>query len=221
MKKFNTSGAGSLCAAVLAFALILLSFPVVPASAAGTELLDEQGYKYAVTIEFGPMTFCYDYGKWNVDEMRYRSDDASSNPANGTVQGYPGWYGFDGTANRISVKYTNANNEQDFDSDGIKQNRKLSVSLDYRMLTTSDNVSEEVTGVSMDFFSDKELTTKFTFDNDTSKTFTVPHTDIGNDDKTVLYASLRGVPKIGTGNYMSDTFTPIGMLTIRIGELSD
>lgn len=217
MKKFNTSGAGSLCAAVLIFAVILLSFPSVPANAAEDESLDTKGYKYAVTIEFGPMTFCYDYGKWNVEEMRYKSGDASRNPASGTVQGYPGWYGFDGTANLISVKYTNTNEQ-----DGTTKNQDLSVSLDYRMLTENDSIADKISGVSMEFFSDKALTTPFAFADESSMTFTVRSTAIDSDEKTILFASLRGVPKDSNGNnYSSDTFTPIGMLTIRIGTISD
>jgi len=199
--------------------MILLSFPAVPTGAEETETIKDDGYKYAVTIEFGPMTFYYDYGVWDTNEMRYKSGDASKDPANGTTAGYPGWYGFDGTANYISVKYSNGN-----ESDAEDKNRNLSVSLEYRALTTAEATDGNViiTGITMDFFSDKALTTPFVFDND-GKTFKVPHTPVDSEDqKTVIYVSLSGVPKDNSNNYyMSPTFTPVGMLTIRIGEISD
>ena len=208
MIKLNKSGAKSLCAVIMAVALILLSAPMFPAYAENDETKSD-GYKYAVTIEFGSMTFFYDYGKWNVNEMRYKTDDASQNPANGTESGYPGWYGFDGTANRISVKYSNEN-----ETDTPTQNRKLAVTLDYRKLSSAEG--RVVDGVAMDFYSDAALTVPF------SPSFTVPHTDPEDENaKTVIYTSLRGEPTENGGKYLSDSFVPVGMLTIRVGEISD
>lgn len=208
MIKLNKSGAKSLCAVIMAVALILLSVPVFPVHAENDETKSD-GYKYAVTIEFGSMTFYYDYGKWDVNEMRYKTDDASQNPANGTESGYPGWYGFDGTANRISVKYSNEN-----ETDTPTQNRKLAVTLDYRTLSSAEG--RVVDGVAMDFYSDAALTVPF------SPRFAVPHTDPEDENaKTVIYTSLRGEPTENGGKYLSDSFVPVGMLTIRVGEISD
>ena len=208
MIKLNKSGAKSLCAVIMAVALILLSAPMFPAYAENDETKSD-GYKYAVTIEFGSMTFFYDYGKWDVNEMRYKTDDASQNPANGTESGYPGWYGFDGAANRISVKYSNEN-----ETDTPTQNRKLAVTLDYRKLSSAEG--RVVDGVAMDFYSDAALTVPF------SPSFTVPHTDPEDENaKTVIYTSLRGEPTENGGKYLSDSFVPVGMLTIRVGEISD
>ena len=208
MIKLNKSGAKSLCAVIMAVALILLSAPMFPAYAENDETKSD-GYKYAVTIEFGSMTFFYDYGKWDVNEMRYKTDDASQNPANGTESGYPGWYGFDGTANRISVKYSNEN-----ETDTPTQNRKLAATLDYRKLSSAEG--RVVDGVAMDFYSDAALTVPF------SPSFTVPHTDPEDENaKTVIYTSLRGEPTENGGKYLSDSFVPVGMLTIRVGEISD
>ena len=208
MIKLNKSGAKSLCAVIMAVALILLSAPMSPADAENDETKSD-GYKYAVTIEFGSMTFFYDYGKWDVNEMRYKTDDASKNPANGTESGYPGWYGFDGTANRISVKYSNEN-----ETDTPTHNRKLAVTLDYRTLSSAEG--RVVDGVAMDFYSDAALTVPF------SPRFAVPHTDPEDENaKTVIYTSLRGEPTENGGKYLSDSFVPVGMLTIRVGEISD
>lgn len=190
-----------------AVALILLSVPAFPVRVNADETKSD-GYKYAVTIEFGSMTFAYDYGKWDVNEMRYKANAASKNPANGTTEGYPGWYGFDGTANRISVKYSNENG-----ADSPTQNRKLSVTLDYRVFSSSEG--RVVSGVTMDFYSDAALTARF------SPSFTVPHTDPENENaKTVIYASLRGEPTENGDKFLSDSFVPVGMLTIRVGAIS-
>lgn len=206
MKKANISVARSLCAVVLIIALAFLFVPTFPVYAEETR---QEDYKYAVTIEFGSMTFCYDYGKWDVGEMRYKADVASQSPANGTEIGYPGWYGFDGVANRISIKYSNEN-----EADGADQNRRLSVTLDYRALTAAEG--KEIDGVSMNFYSDASLTMP------AARIFTVPHTSMDDtDEKTVIYASLSGKPTENGGKYMSDSFVPVGMLTIRIGEISD
>ena len=208
VKQVNRTRAISLCAVMTAVALILLSVPAFPVRVNADETKSD-GYKYAVTIEFGSMTFAYDYGKWDVNEMRYKANAASKNPANGTTEGYPGWYGFDGTANRISVKYSNENG-----ADSPTQNRKLSVTLDYRVFSSSEG--RVVSGVTMDFYSDAALTARF------SPSFTEPHTDPENENaKTVIYASLRGAPTENGGKFQSDSFVPVGMLTIRVGAISD
>lgn len=208
VKQVNRTRAISLCAVMTAFALILLSVPVFPVQAENGDTKSNE-YKYAVTIEFGSMTFAYDYGKWDVNEMRYKAGTASVNPANGTEKGYPGWYGFDGTANRISVKYSNENG-----ADSPTQNRNLSVTLSYRVLSSTNE--RVVKGVTMEFYSDVTLKNSF------SSSFTVPHTDPEDENaKTVIYASLRGAPTENGGKFLSDSFVPVGMLTIRVGEISD
>ena len=205
VKQVNRTRAISLCAVMTAFALILLSVPAFPVQAENGDTKSNE-YKYAVTIEFGSMTFAYDYGKWDVTEMRYKANAASKNPANGTTEGYPGWYGFDGTANRISVKYSNEN-----ETDPPEKKRNLAVTLSYSMLT-----SEKVSGVEMEFYSDAALTVPF------SSSFTVPHTAPNDENaKTVIYASLRGAPTENGNKFQSDSVVPVGMLTIRVGEISD
>mgnify|MGYP004684582213 CR=1 FL=1 len=219
MKKSNKTGAKSLCAAIMAVAMIILSVPALPVSAENGDTNKDDGYRYAVTIEFGSMAFCYDYGKWDVNELRYKANASSVNPAHDTTAGFPGWYGFDGTANRISVKYSNQN-----EADDQTPNRKLAVTLEYRNNHTSDFKEGEtpiyITGVEMVFYSDAALTAPF------DRTFIVPHTSPENlGDKTVIYASLKGAPQEHTSDglkkYISDTFAPIGMLTIRVGAISD
>ena len=210
MRKLNITGVKSLCAVIMAAAILF--FAAGGASVHAEDITTgakSSVYKYAVTIEFGSMTFCYDYGTWDVNEMRYKADAANQNPANGTAEGYPGWYGFDGTSNLISVKYSNEN-----PNDAATANRNLSVTLAYRALAASEGTV--VDGVTMEFYTDAALTIPF------SSSFVVPHTTPEDDTaKTVIYTSLRGEPRAGGGQYQSGTFIPIGMLTIRVGEITD
>ena len=40
---------------------------------------------------------------WNTNKLEYCSDESSLFPANGTTKGKPGWYGFNGEANKITI----------------------------------------------------------------------------------------------------------------------
>lgn len=196
---------------VLSFAVLLSAFfRALPVCAAEADQSESQAtgddrYRYAITIEFGPMTFYYDYGSWNTDEMRYVSDAASTHPSADTVEGYPGWYGFDGTANKISVKYTNENP----DDKQSQLRQTVPVTVDYRSLTAAEGTV--VDGVNMTLYGDAGLKTVV------PQTFRVPHTSLDTDDKTSIYVSLKGMPTVDGKRFSSGTFMPIGMLTIRIG----
>lgn len=208
MKMRKIPGAKSLCAVLLALSLLFALLPA-PVRAQDSDSSEANAYQYAVTIEFGSLTFYYDYGAWDVDELRYRAAASSQNPANGTEPGFPGWYGFDGTANAIRVQYTNKN-----EADSPEQNRRLAVSLSYRPL--ADSEGRAVSGVSMQFFSDPALTQPI------SSSFTVSHTPAEDTAaRTTVYASLTGEPVENGGKYLSESFSPIGMLTISVGEITD
>lgn len=60
--------------------------------------------KYIISMEWGEMNFVYDYGRWNPSTFTYDADASSEDPAAGTEQGKPGWYGFDGVSNRIFIQ---------------------------------------------------------------------------------------------------------------------
>ena len=89
--------ARSLCAVMLAFAT-LLPPPAVQADNIPTS------DRYSLTVEFGSLSFYYDHGVWDPNLMNYVATTTDETAAKGTVNGYPGWYGFDGTANKIKVK---------------------------------------------------------------------------------------------------------------------
>lgn len=197
--------------AILLSVSVLLSAFVFAPPAAEADSTPE--YRYTVSIEFGPMTFYYDWGTWNSSEMRYVAASSSENPANGTVQGYPGWYGFDGTANKISIQYSNAAEK------AVNQN--VNVKVAYEVLSGTD----EVSGISMSLFQDQALTESIA-GSDSAYSLTVPNTYVAGTPesdlaKTTVYLSLSGVPKKGGSDLKSETFTPVGVLTITIGNFSD
>ena len=152
---------------------------------------------YALDIEFGSLTFTYDYGVWDVNDMRYEASSTSTNPADGTVAGYPGWYGFDGTANKITV----INRSELGD-------HSISVSLTYREFNDSEVSSglEKVTGV--------EMTLNGTGWNSVS--VNKYSTEIAAGSSATCLVQLSGEPVVSAGKYFSDFMQPVGMLTLRI-----
>ncbi len=115
-----------LCGALLPrFGLSLYSAyaePLEQADAFGgasAALSEENGttgknYAYSVEITFGAFAFYYDYGVWDVNELDYVKDPSSSAPAADTQDGRPGWYGFDGISNRITVAYSSESDPESY-----------------------------------------------------------------------------------------------------------
>ena len=98
--------AKSLCAVLLSCAVVFASAPKILSadeSDSSKDLETQVGDVYSITIEFGSFDFYYDYGVWDSGELKYKANGASDYPAKDTVDTLPGWYGFDGTANKISV----------------------------------------------------------------------------------------------------------------------
>ena len=74
---------------------------VVPAN---IQALAEESYVYNVTVTFGSFDFYYDYGTWDSENLKYAANASSKNPAADTADTFPGWYGFDGVTNKITVE---------------------------------------------------------------------------------------------------------------------
>ena len=192
--------AGALCAVMF---LLSWLFPFVP-SASAVDGVDP-GDVYAVDIEYGNMAFYYDYGIWNVNTMRYEAAATSDDPAAGTPNGMPGWYGFDGTANRVAVINRSAG-------------KSITVELSYRSLTSSELSKAEapaiVTGVEM----------TVTGANWSNNTITVPAglTDgEGNPTAVAGFVQLSGKPTVNGADYESSQMLPIGMFTLTITDWDD
>ncbi len=206
MNRLKTKSTKICFVIVLSLSLLLSAIPVVPAAADGETTATETGYTYSVEITFGSLSFVYDWGTWSTSHLRYEADNSSTNPASGTEQGFPGWYGFDGTANKVSVKYLRS------ETDTTKYDN-LSVTLEYAPLTGTSAVD----GVEMELFKSKDFSSDSQVTGTNSSfTLTIPSSTTATD----YWISLKGVPMSGSNSFDSDTLTAIGTLTFRLGKLS-
>lgn len=88
--------AKSLCAVILAVGVLFFALQPKVFAEETTEDVTEQAdvndtvlydpdnnqpYKYYIEIEFGPMQFYYDWGKWDPSSYRYKANDSSINPS--------------------------------------------------------------------------------------------------------------------------------------------
>lgn len=179
----------SLCAVMLLFCCLL---SLNGAAQGASESTEAEQDVYRIDIEFGNQSFYYDYGIWDPNTMRYVADAGSTYPSDGTDDGFPGWYGFDGIANRISVTNNGTNG------------KPVTVGLTYRALVEDElsgaGVSDVVSGVTMTVtgWTDNQVT-------------------VVADGTAVLgFIQLHGEPTVGTERYSSSVMSPIGMLTIKI-----
>ena len=201
-----------LCAVIMFISCLV---PVPPATAAG-ELPDPETFVYAVDIEFGSLSFYYDYGIWNVNTMRYEAAATSEYPAFGTIKEFPGWYGFDGTANRIAVYNTSLNG------------KSVYITLGYRAFTQADytnTLDYTVSGVEMAITDSAGELLWAEASDDKPHTFEVPLSKFDSSGKLIpveRYIHLSGTPKKGVDgsapNYVSNTIAPIGMFSLTITD---
>lgn len=181
----------------------------------------EEVYVYAIVIEFGSFSFYYDYGVWDPATLTYKADPASSDPSHSTVEGSPGWYGFDGISNKITVK--NASLDE---SEGQKLS-DLKITISYSQAEFSQTVRDSV---KMTLFTDAAFLKKHEGINpDGSYSFTIPsgtdpsETDPSGTDPSetenvvVVFVSLSGTPSDSQGNdIFSDVAIPIGYITLQV-----
>lgn len=178
-------------------------------------------YKYSLSVEFGSLAFYYDHGIWDPNQMNYVADEMSANPAQGTLDDYPGWYGFDGVANKIVVtndyyKYTDSNGETKEDPKAYPID--VDLSLSYRQLTSDeikDTNYEIVNGVSMEVLNGAGATAAWSADGGRYVT------TLSRGQTAVALIQLSGTPTITVnGNQerydSGNTMDPIGMIELRI-----
>lgn len=171
----------------------------------GAETYADEVYVYAIVIEFGSFSFYYDYGVWDPATLTYKADPASSDPSHSTVEGSPGWYGFDGISNKITVK-----NISPSEYEGQKLS-DLKITISYSQAEFSQTVGESV---SMTFFSDEALSDEP--EGIGSYSFTIP-SGTEND----VFVSLSGTPSDSQGNdIFSDVAIPIGYITLQVSMAS-
>lgn len=219
MSRYNRI-ARSLCAVMTAVFAMMPAFRVKAA--------EPKIYKYSLSVEFGSLAFYYDHGIWDPNEMNYVADEASANPAKSadpdsgraTLDGYPGWYGFDDMANKIVVtndyyEYTDSNGETKEDKTAYPID--VDLSLSYRQLTGEEvnNPNEIVNGVSMEVLNGDGATAAWSADGGRYVT------TLSRGQTAVALIQLSGTPTITVGDKQErydsgNTMDPIGMIELRI-----
>ena len=206
--------------------------PVLPFSPVAPTLTDTDAavaegdarytaYRYVVNVEFGSMSFYYDWGRWNVDELTYVSDSTSRSPAAATSDGAPGWYGFDGAANRIGLNYRRIGNEAgteylkvtvqfNFATDGVGTPLFATDRMALWLYDTSDFTGPLARMEASNAYSTNLIVLPSVDDVSTP---TIDEAEIMQD----YYLSLEGAPyRADLTAYKNGTPTSLGLLTIRI-----
>lgn len=179
-------------------------------------------YQYVVTIEFGSFSFYYDWGQWNVDKIAYEAN--STDPAADTELNAPGWYGFDGTANRIGVSYVSR----------AQNPPELDVTLNFAPYIEQDTQDNEISridgsGLVIDLYDNAEFngdpirTLNDANGFEAALTFTAAAPADDEETKVIAYyLSVSGEPYHFVGDatestpVKSSTPIPLGALTVRV-----
>ena len=216
MSRYNRI-ARSLCAVMTAACAVIPAFRVQA---------EPKIYKYSLSVEFGSLAFYYDHGIWDPNQMNYVADETSANPAQGTLDDYPGWYGFDGVANKIVVtndyyEYTDSNGETKEDPTAYPLDVRLSLS--YRQLTSDeikDTNYEIVNGVGMEVLNGT-LEGGEDAPADWSDAGGYYTTTLSRGQTAVALIQLSGTPTVTVDGKQErydsgNTMDPIGMIELRI-----
>lgn len=157
-------------------------------------------YRYNIDVSWGRMTFVYDRGVWDTDEMKYKAEEIY--PSKETVDGEPGWYKFDGVNNKISVINVSTINPCEFDL--WVDNNVRSDTEDYEEI---DKVSE-VSGIIMEFYENSD----FIGDSFTSaeRIYIEKATEI-EEKEVSYYLNIDGEP-VGLGEIR----TELGSVVIQV-----
>ena len=182
MNRYNRI-ARSLCAVI--FALCFVS--VLSVVRADNDPPEDD--KYSLTVEFGSLSFYYDHGVWDPNLMNYVATSNDTSAAAGTTAGYPGWYGFDGTANKIKVTNTSYNDDM-----------TINLSLSYSALNGVTNVAMKVTEGGGWSGSENNYTAS-----------------LSQGQEANALIQLSGTPMYDGKRYISEnTMNPIGMIILKI-----
>ena len=207
--------AKSLCAVLLSCAVVFASAPKILSADDPSSSVDpdtHETYVYSITIEFGSFDFYYDYGVWDSANLQYKANEASKNPAKDTQNTFPGWYGFDGTANKISV--------HNYSLDG----NTVKVNIDYTDVPlagdTTDNVSFPLKkgAVTMTCYDDAAFTTMSSGAITNGCSFTMAGLDSSaTPTSKEIYLSFSGRPvNTDDTNFISAQAQRIGYITLTI-----
>lgn len=172
----------------------------IPLPLAEGEGVDNVGPKdkYVLSLEWGDLSFIYDYGRWNPNTFTYDAEQNSKNPAAGTPAGEPGWYNFDGVSNQIRVinssKTTDINDTVDIE---LKVN--FSIGGVSAVWYAKKDMQEE----------DRLADNKLVLGNDINRR--PGYTD------AYAYLSLEGTPLNSDGSrFQADVPTPFATVTVVV-----
>lgn len=198
----------------LALTFPALQLPMRADEAASDPQDGENPYVYAVEIEFGSFGFYYDHGTWNEDTFRYDASVTSRNPAAGTVEGMPGWYGFDGVANQIKVtNMTPATAGAGTATEMVKFTIRYSDEPDgyYEFPLAAGCIS-------MYCYAEAALITCLNADTPNVYEFTMPGMPAGGDAPSrSVYLSFLGEPRTADGAlFISSSAQRIGAVTLSV-----
>ena len=179
-------------------------------------------YRYCLDIYFGEMRFYYDWGTWNPDELQYKANTSSTNPAKSTNSGMPGWYGFDGIMNKISF-YNSSPSEDNIWVRLEYVTEQYGTDLPFPTLHDS---------ISMEFYQDQAFNQQIVYDKlDNGVLLSVKHSPLQTDDQgneyrasTDVYVSMSGSPYLlgDRGDedlqmFHSTAESSIGFLRVTVG----
>jgi hypothetical protein len=178
-------------------------------------------YRYVVNVEFGSMSFYYDWGRWDENALTYVSDSTSSSPAYATSNNAPGWYGFDGAANRIGFNYRRIGNEAGTEYLKISMHFNFSTdgagypifAQDHMAFSLYDTADFNGLVSRMDAYNSYAASLVIAPSVDDYSTPGIDEAELMQD----YYLSLEGAPlRTDLSPYKNGTPTSLGLLTIRI-----
>lgn len=157
-------------------------------------------YRYNIDVSWGRMTFVYDKGVWDTEELKYKAEE--SYPSKNTVDGEPGWYKFDGVNNKISIINVSTINPCEFDL--WVDNYIRNDTEDYE---NTDGESD-ISGITMEFYDNAE----FEGDSFTSAERIYIEQATETEEKEVsYYLNIDGEP-VGLG----ETREELGSVVIQV-----
>lgn len=208
--------AKSLCAVFLTVGVLMVSCRLSilaadePEGNVGVHPGARASDKYNVTVEFGSLQFYYDWGEWSPETHDYVTSPSSTMPAKGGTAGKPGWYGFDGDSNKITI---------------INESDGKEIYANIWFDTVSKNpggsaFSLEQDSVTMTLYEDSafsaEVETQAAFKDVVAGYVLKIPTNIAASPY-VCYLSLSGEPQLTSGEpYVSQAAIPIGYLSVSI-----
>lgn len=223
----------SLCAVFLIFGICLFAYPKTafaaeistetPQTEQNQDPDSKKPYRYLLEIEYGMLSFYYDWGVWDPDTCTYVAGNTSTDPAASTEKNQPGWYGFDGIANKIS-----------FLNYGTDGDATIFVRFDYHARGDDEITFPNIVQPEVTYYRDAEFQSKYqnyTNLNGTAFILEVPvqySSETSEPIPTDVYVSFENAPYYLDENnqptenmYHAEISSSIGFLQVTVGLNKD